>query len=414
MMRRPQRGRSVTGAGEVAVPPASPVAPGDADVTSTGGGTAPGSVRRNRLRSAATSRGVPLLTILTSVAVVVGVYLTGRLAYRLRDVLLLVFIGGFLALILNPFVLMLQRAVHRRGMAVGVVVLLGALVFIGLVAAFGYPLSSAMTHLARQIPIYVADAQKGRGMTGRIVQHFHLQKWVSTNAPKLQDLGSSLGRPALAIGKGAVVLIGEILAVLTLVVLLLLEGPRLRAGALRMMSAEHGAWCIRVATRMRQAVVGYVVGDLLTSLVAGVVVGVTMAALGLPFPLLWAVWVALVDFLPQIGGALAGIPTVLFAAVQSIRGAAILAVVFIAYQQIENHFLNPVVMSKTVRTSPLLIFLAVLVGGSIGGWIGGAFGAFFAALLAVPTAASLQILGGELWRLWGGEGEAEAASLPAD
>ncbi len=54
-------------------------------------------------------------------------------------------------------------------------------------------------------------------------------------------------------------------------------------------------------------------GDLLTSLIAGIVVFVTLLILGVPFPLLWGLWVALVDFLPMIGGALAGIPTVLFA-----------------------------------------------------------------------------------------------------
>jgi predicted PurR-regulated permease PerM len=99
------------------------------------------------------------------------------------------------------------------------------------------------------------------------------------------------------------------LAVFTLVVLLLLEGPRLRARLLAALSPRPAAWCERVGTEMRQSVVGYVFGDLLTSLIAGVVVGITMWSLGLPFPFVWAVWVALVDFLPQIGGALAGIPT---------------------------------------------------------------------------------------------------------
>jgi predicted PurR-regulated permease PerM len=148
---------------------------------------------------------------------------------------------------------------------------------------------------------------------------------------------------------------------------------------------------------MRQAIVGYAFGNLVTSLVAGTVVGASMAVLGLPFPLLWALWVVLVDCLPMVGAWLAGIPIVLFAAMESVTDAAILAAVFIAYQQVENHILNPVVMSRTVRTSPLLIFLSVLVGGSLGAAIGDTFGAFFAVLLAVPIAACLQILVRELW-----------------
>lgn len=373
----------------------------------------PAPNRRTRLRLAAAARGVPLLTILVTIAAVAGTYLLGVLAYRLRNILLLILIAGFVALVLNPFVLLLQRwGVRRRGAAVTVVVTIGAIAFLGLVAAFGYPLSNGVAHLAQRLPSYVSDAEHGHGVIGRFVTHLHLEKWVRTNAPKLQNLGASLAKPAITVGKGAMVMIGEMLAILTLVVLLLLEGPRLRAGLLNRLAPERSAWCQRVATKMRKAAVGYVFGDLLTSLIAGVVVGITMFALGLPFPLLWGIWVALVDFLPQIGGALAGIPTVLFAATQSLVSAAILAAVFLAYQQLENHVLNPIVLSRTVRTSPLLIFISVLVGATIGAWIGGVFGALIAALLAVPTAASLEILVRELWQLTAAETSGPPRSSP--
>ncbi|HSP38595.1 MAG TPA: AI-2E family transporter [Frankiaceae bacterium] len=369
--------------------------------------------RRVRLDLAAAARGVPLPTILVTVAVVVGVYLLGRLAYRLREVLLLIFIASFLALILNPLVVLLQQhGLRRRGPAVGVVLGTGLLIFLGLAAAFGHPLVNGLTHLSRQLPQQVADAQHGRGVVGRLVEHFHLRHWVEARAPQLQDLGGKLAGPALAFGKGAAVIVAELLAVFTMVVLLLLEGPRMRDGLLSLLSREQADWCRHVGTEMRYAVVGYVFGDLLTSVIAGVVVGLTMAALGLPFPLLWGLWVALVDFLPQIGGALAGIPTVLFALLQSLHAGIVMAIVFLAYQQLENHVLNPVIMSRTVRTSPLLIFMAVLIGGSIGSWVGGAFGAFAGALLAVPSAACLQILMRELWQLTATEPEQERQRRP--
>ena len=103
---------------------------------------------------------------------------------------------------------------------------------------------------------------------------------------------------------------------------------------------------------------------------------VTLTLLGVPFPLLWALWVALVDFLPMVGGALAGIPTVLFARSHSLTAGIVTAVAFIAYQQVENHVLNPVIMSRTVNVNPLLVLLSILVGTSIGGWLGGFFGSF--------------------------------------
>jgi predicted PurR-regulated permease PerM len=108
--------------------------------------------------------------------------------------------------------------------------------------------------------------------------------------------------------------------------------------------------------------------------------------------------VALVDFLPMIGGALAGIPTVLFAASHSLTAGIVTAVVFVAYQQLENHVLNPLIMGKTVKISPLLVLLAVLFGTSLGDWMGGVFGGFVAALLSIPCAAALQVIVREIWR----------------
>ena len=165
------------------------------------------------------------------------------------------------------------------------------------------------------------------------------------------------------------------------------------------MTPGRSAVVTRVAGDVSQKVTGYMAGNLLTSLTAGIVVFVTMLILGVPFPLLWGLWVALVDFLPMIGGALAGIPTVLFAFIARGPTAGIVtAVVFAVYTQIENHVLNPVVMSKTVRINPLLVFIAVLTGASIGSLIGGIPGGFVAALLAIPTAGALQVLVKEIWQ----------------
>jgi len=164
------------------------------------------------------------------------------------------------------------------------------------------------------------------------------------------------------------------------------------------MSQDRATRYARVAHQINQSVTGYVLGDLLTSLIAGVVVFIALVSVGVPFPLLWALWVALVDFLPMIGGALAGIPTVLFAATHSLTAGIVTAAVFVGYQQLENHVLNPVVMSRTVNVNPLLVFVSILVGSSIGDWFGGYFGAFVAALLSIPSAAALQILVREIWQ----------------
>ena len=357
-----------------------------------------GTGRLGRLFEAADRRRVPLRTILVTVGVVVATYLAGKLMYRLRDIVLLMLVAGFTAVLLNPAVAKVQRRVPRRGLAVAIVTLWAVLVFIGLVLAFGVPLANGISHLAERMPGYIASAQHGRGWIGHLVARYHVQSWVQRNTPKLAGYAQSLSKPALTVGKGAVSLIIELFTIFVLVLLLLLEGPKMWSWTLGQMAPGRQATVARIAGDVSGKVTGYMFGDLLTSLIAGIVVFVTLLILGVPFPLLWGLWVALVDFLPMIGGALAGIPTVLFAFIHGFTAGIVTAAVFLVYTQIENHVLNPVVMSKTVRINPLLVFIAVLTGASLGSLIGGIFGAFVAALLAIPTAGALQVLVKEVWQ----------------
>jgi predicted PurR-regulated permease PerM len=354
--------------------------------------------RVEEVRALAAARGVPLAAILTTCGVVVVIYLAGKLAFQMRGVLLIIAVAGFLALALNPLVAGTQRLVRRRGWAVTIVLGWATLVFIGLAFLFGHPLVNGLTHLSQRLPGLVKDASAGHGWIGQLARRLHAQQWVTENAPKLQSLGTTLAKPALSLGKGAASVLGNVLTIFALTLLLLLEGPKIRAALLGSLSPPRAERYARIGREINQSVTGYVFGDLLTSLIAGVVVFVTLAVLGLPFPLLWALWVALVDFLPMIGGALAGIPTVLFALAHSLTDGIVMAVAFVAYQQLENHVLNPLIMGRTVKVNPLVVLLAVLVGSSLGDWVGGTFGAFVAVLLSIPGAAALQVIMREIWQ----------------
>ncbi len=345
-------------------------------------------------------RGIPLGTILTTVGVVVAVYLAGKLVYKLRDIVLLVVVAGFVALILDPFVAFLEhRVVRRRGSAVALVTVAALLVFSALAFAFGYPLVNGLTHLADNLPKYVHQAEHGKGWIGSLVRKYHVQHWVQQNAPKLTSFAKNLSKPALSLGKGALSLVVALFAIFMMVLLMLLEAPKMRRGVLGFVGPERAATMNRVAGEVSRSVSGYMVGNFITSVIAGVVVLVTLVALGVPFAVLWALWVALVDFLPMIGGALAGIPTVLFAAATAgLVGGIVTLAVFVVYTQVENHVLNPVVMSRTVRINPLLVLFAILVGAEVGNVVGGLFGGFVGTLLAIPVAGSIQVVVRELWQ----------------
>jgi predicted PurR-regulated permease PerM len=176
----------------------------------------------------------------------------------------------------------------------------------------------------------------------------------------------------------------------------MLEGEAVGRGLLNMIRPDRAARFRRVAGEVQHSVAGYMLGNITTSIIAGIVVGITLYILGVPFALLLALWVGLVDLLPLVGGLLAAIPVVLVALFHSFSAFLITLIVFLVYQQIENHVLNPVIMSRTVRLNPLWVLLAVLVAAKLGGTIGGALGAFVGALIGIPLGGAIQVVVREL------------------
>lgn len=168
-----------------------------------------------------------------------------------------------------------------------IVTVSAVLIFAGLAVGCGYPLAAGISHLANQLPGYVANAERGQGWAGHLLRRYHVQAWAQRNAPMLMNVAQAFGRSALAAGESAVSLAASLTMVFVLTLLLLLEGPKVRSVILARMPPEWAARCVEVAAEVRQTVVGYVVGNLLTSAIAGTVAGVTLLAVGVPFAPLW-------------------------------------------------------------------------------------------------------------------------------
>ena len=226
----------------------------------------PVETRLARLWAAAEARHIPLRAILVTVAVVAATWTAGKFVYRLRDVILLIVVAGFIAMILNPLVLVFQRwLLPRRGAAVAVVAVLGLLVFAGLAVAFGYPLANAITNFAHDLPTYVNQAEHGKGWIGHLVTKYHIESWVQKNAPKLVTFGQGLAKPALSLGKGALSLLLSVFTILILALLLMLKGPKMRDGTLGMLSPARAERYARIGREVHRSVAGYMLGNFLTS-----------------------------------------------------------------------------------------------------------------------------------------------------
>ncbi|MGH9086939.1 MAG: AI-2E family transporter [Acidimicrobiales bacterium] len=359
---------------------------------------------RGRMWAAAARQGIPLATILTTL--VVGFLLLDAdvllvlLLWVLRTIILYTVIALFLALVLSPAVHLVERTGASRGVAATVVFVAGLVVFVGVVVLFTAPLVHAVTQFAKQLPALVQQAEHGRGRIGHLLQRFHLRRWAETNAPKIAtDITRSL-KPAQALSVGATA-VSSLVALSTIAVLtlfMLLESPNLQRGLLHAMRPARALRVLRVYHDATRSVTGYMLGNFLTSLIAGVVVFVTLVVLGVPYPLLLGVWVALIDLLPLVGGLLAGVPVVIVAAFHSLPAGIATLVVFLVYQQVENHVLNPLIMSRTVRLNPLWVLFAVLIGATLGGRVSAGLGTFVGALIGIPLGGAVQVVAREVRR----------------
>lgn len=327
--------------------------------------------------------GVILTTLASTIVVLV--------LWRLRLLVLLVLVSLFLATLLNPAVAFLVRRGLRRGSAVAVVYLVLAVVCGGLGYVLFHPVYSSAVRFAHDLPGLVSQARRGKGLVGDVVTRLHLAHYISAHELQLQSIVTHLGKPALAVGKTVVSGVVGLVTVAVLTFFLLLEAPPLFRGALRWLP-EHRAAVVRtVADGMARQVTGYMLGNLATSVVAGLLVWISLEVTGVPFATVLAIWVAIVDFLPLIGGLLAGVPTVMLAFLHSVTAGIVTVIIFLVYQQVENHILMPVIVSRTVRLNLLWVLLAVLIGAEVGGLVGSTFGALVGALLAVPAAGAIQV-----------------------
>ena len=154
---------------------------------------------------------------------------------------------------------------------------------------------------------------------------------------------------------------------------LLLDGEHIVNSTRRLVPARRRADADRLGRLVYNVVGRYIAGTLLVAALAGVVMLTGSLALGVPLAPLIAVWVAITNPIPQVGGFMGGVVFVLLGLTQgALVGVACLAI-FLVYQQLENHVLQPLIIGRAVRLSPPATMVAALVGVSAGGLVGGLF-----------------------------------------
>ena len=305
---------------------------------------------------------LPVRTILRVIVLVLLAVAAVDLLTAVGRILIWLATALFLAVALQPAVRMAERRLSHTLAVFAVFAALLVLV-VAFLALLIIPIASQVDHLRTATPTYINDLRHNETINN-LNTRYHL-------VAKAEQAANAYPNKAFgALGK----LVSGVVATITVLFLtlfLLLELPALAESLLQFAPPERAEQIRRVGGDINQSVAGYVLGNLIISVIAGTVIGISLWILGVPYALALAVLMGVFDLVPLIGatvGALAAIGVAF--ATQGVTAGIAMLVVNIVYQQIENHVLQPIVYRRTVQLSAFLILVAVLLGGALLGVLG--------------------------------------------
>lgn len=335
---------------------------------------------------------VPVRTIAATIAMVLVTVLLLLAVREVSRVLTWIVVAIFFSVALYPLVGWVDRRVTggRRALSTLLVFLLLVLVLAGLITAFAVPLAREGTAFAKQLPTTIADAKAGRGAVGGFLDKTNALNLIQDHQDQIKHYASGLTTPATGVLSGVATTFAGLVTIFVLSYLMVLEGPKVTTGSLNLIARSETRDRVRaVGADCAKSVTGYLSGNLLISVICGVIHYAALRIMGVPFAGLIALFVAIADLIPLVGATLGGVVALLAAAIHSLPALIVVAIVFVVYQQLENHLLQPVIFARTVDLNPLTVLIAILVAVELAGILG--------ALLAIPVASIIQVIARDLW-----------------
>jgi len=324
----------------------------------------------------------------------VGAALTFFISWALwevRSALMLVYVSALIAIGLSPVVNAIERKrLMRQRVPRWAAILVIYLCIIGVIVAVGIliipPIVTQARGLAMELPRLLHQGQQW------LINHGLLTREISAQEAVQQTAAGSGAQDTIGLIIGTVIgFVGGVFGLITMLVLtfyFLVDSSGLVTVFLRLFPREKREQVADACRRVTNKVSAWLAGQLLLGGIIGSTAAVGLGLMGVPFFYVLALIAGLGEMIPIVGPILSAVPAI--AVALSVKPTLALGVIafFFAQQQLENHLLVPKIMQRQVGISPVFVIVALLIGGSLLGVIG--------AILAVPTAAILQVLLGEL------------------
>jgi predicted PurR-regulated permease PerM len=345
--------------------------------------------------TAADTRVEPVLSaraVLRAVLVIVAVVITLYVLWLLRKPIGWALISVFLAVALSGPVNLLNRRM-RRGLAIATVYFALLLVPIAIAAAVIPPVVTQVNNLVDNLPRYAHDTEDffNKNPTLRkLERNYHITEKLQQEASKLP---AHVGDAATVLSDVGLGVVNSLFALFTILVLtaFLLGSGRLWVDKLLELQPPQRRDRLRVPLdHMARAVGNYVGGALTQATVAAVSSFIVLEILGVPFAPALAIIIFLGDLIPLVGATIGAVLVGVVTLFSHFPTATIVWTIWsIAYQQIENNLIQPQIQKRAVDVHPFVVLFSVLCGATLLGVVG--------ALVAIPIAASIQIVVREWW-----------------
>jgi predicted PurR-regulated permease PerM len=327
-------------------------------------------------------RRSPFYIGMAGAAGVAVVFAIGSVIFAIGQVLLLIALAVVIAVGLDPPVGLIMRAGVPRWAAVSAVLAIALGVFGGFLALAIPVLVTEATRLSNELPHYLHSFQNHNSFLGKLNARYHLvsalQRFISKGG------SSQIAGGVVGFGKVVLDLVAAVAVVVILSVYLLADLPRVKRGIYSLAPRSRRPRMVLLTNEIIDRIGGYVLGNLLTSFIAGVGTWAWAFAFQIHYALLLGFMVALLDLIPVVGSTVGGIIVSLVALSHSLPVAVATAAFYIVYRFLEDYLLTPKIMARTVQVPGLLTIIATLIGGTLFGIIG--------ALIAIPVAAAAKLL----------------------
>jgi predicted PurR-regulated permease PerM len=334
---------------------------------------------------------VPIRTIVAAIGLVVVSIALIWLVITAHRALLWMLVAAFFAVALYPVVGWVEVHVTfgRRSLATLLVFTLASAIVAAVAAAVVVPLTREAAQVADDLPRLIDDTRHGRGTLGNLLERAHVLQYIQDHQDDIQQHLAGLSTPTLNVIRMAITGVFAGVTIFVLAYLMVLEGPIFIDSFLALFDPEPADRIRKVGADCATTITGYLSGNLLLSLICGASSYVVLKIVGAPFAGLVAVFVAITDLIPLVGATLGALVASADGFVHSVQAGVVLMVFFIAYQQVENHLLQPIIYARTVKLNPLTVIVSILIAVEIAGILG--------ALLAIPVAGIIAIIARDVW-----------------